>query len=153
MLAGWCMRGAGVPGFSGCSGWDLSDCLNTGPTVRHRSRTAGIQLYQRNQRSGPAWLQEHIVSIRCNLVPCRPWGDWGPKDSIGQGEKPELVHPGFCQLPVGDSQREWRMYTRLCQDFMSYTWSTMWKCSPPFAINCCIQKPKVCISFPTSSDC
>lgn len=31
------------PGFLGCSGWDLSDCLNTGPAVMRRCGAVGTE--------------------------------------------------------------------------------------------------------------
>ena len=100
---------------------------------------ADSQLHQHNQEGGLARLQ------RCPWPQSRPpafspasrfhrrnlW-PWGPapepgetemgKEREGQRGRPEqLVHPGLCGLPAGDSQREWGMCALLCQDFMSYT--------------------------------
>lgn len=104
--------------------------------------------FQRNQRGGPRRrlanapaaradlppLQQHPVSNQRDLYPQGVWGVGGTVPRPGErrkegkrekkdGEKrPEhLVHPSLCRLPAGDSQREWGMCARLCQDFMSYT--------------------------------
>lgn len=104
--------------------------------------------FQRNQRGGPRRRLANTSAARADLppspaAPCFHHRDlypegmgWGGRNSATarreteRGEKrkkdgekrPEhLVHPGLCRLPAGDSQREWGMCARLCQDFMSYT--------------------------------
>lgn len=158
MLAGGdvCM-GRWFPGFSRCSGWDLSDCLNTGPTVMHCSGAAGHWAEQtasftstasgEAQLGSSAWLWLKTRSpaffpapLLVSIIVTSSLGGAVPKPGEterqregkrkeGQKERPEqLVHPGLCRLPAGDSQREWGMCALLCQDFMSYTWRAMWKC-------------------------
>lgn len=192
MLAGWCMRGVLIPRVLGVfrlrSVRLSKHRAHCNALLQSRGHRADSQLRQRNQRGGPAQLRRRprprpgppafsssnpfSIAVTSRLGEQRQSLETEKEgqEKEGQRERPEqLVHPGLCGLPAGDSQREWGMCARLCQDFMSYTWRAMWKCflctvyhalfffpplflllppsSLPLSLYRCFQELKVCFSF------
>lgn len=123
------------PGFSGCSGWDLSDCLNTGPTVRHCSGAVGASSYtsttsteaQRWPSQLPMFLYPVSKTVTSSLgEQCQGLERAEKKkEKEGRRERPEqLVHPG-CHPETGKGNEEcacgsvrtsWVIHDVLCEN-------------------------------------